>query len=238
MVQIFDMPSFKKIPIASAQQREKLGEHHRRCAPDLLARHSESRRDNRLTLANPFAGDEPRRVQQIVDGHVDDARHLAVGRSERRPRADRGHDGMKTEAADGNVNGRKPAEHADIVKGKGDFLARLAQRRALEGFARLDDTSRQRDLAAVTSEAVAADGQQNVGVAVDRKHEQQSGGMAKARDVEPLGPFAAWTRCQPGVRARAGQVLLECCLEPADDVGKNHGQRALVIAAQLDCGAR
>ena len=87
-----------------------------------------------------------------------------------RPRGGRGDDRVQPETADRNIQRRQRAEDAHVLGRERHFLVRLAQGGALERFARLGDATRQRDLAAMTSQRVGPDRQHDVGVGADREH--------------------------------------------------------------------
>ena len=88
---------------------------------------------------------------------------------------------MKAETGDGNIDRRQCAEHPHALERQRDLLVRFAQRRLLEGFARLDDAARQRHLAAVPAERLRAHRQHDVRAIADRKTQQQARRLPNAR---------------------------------------------------------
>ena len=54
-----------------------------------------------------------------------------------------GDDRMKPKAADRDIERRQRAEHIDTVRRQGNFFICFTQRRLLERFAGLDDSTRQ-----------------------------------------------------------------------------------------------
>src|SRR5437763_13725781 len=145
-----------------AQQGEKLGEHHRRRAPDFLARYGECRNVERDAVALTFEPYECRRIEQLIYGHVEDAGDLAVDGRERWTRRRNRDDGMETKTADWNVERRQRADHTHAVERKRDLFMRIAQRRLLERLTRLEHAARQRHLTAVPPQCFGAHGQDDV----------------------------------------------------------------------------
>ena len=84
-----------------------------------------------------------RRVEQVRDGHFDDAIHFTCLGCHRRANRRESDNRMQHEPADGNVQRRQPTDHSDAGAGETDFLFRLAQRGALDGLAGIDRTTRQ-----------------------------------------------------------------------------------------------
>src|SRR5438093_12889250 len=93
-----------------AQQREKFGEHHRRRAPDFVARYGECRNVERDAVALAVEPNERRGIEQLVYGYVQNAGDLAVDGRERRARRRNRNDGMETKTADRNVERRERAD--------------------------------------------------------------------------------------------------------------------------------
>ena len=84
-----------------------------------------------------------------------------------------------------------------------DLFVRFAQRRLLEGFARLDDAAGKRNLAAVPPERVGANGQDEMSDVVERKEQEQAGGVADAGGVDARRPFARRHRREAALAPRA-----------------------------------
>ena len=104
-----------------------------------------------------------------------------------------------------------------------DFLVRLTQRRLLERFARIDDAARQRDLSAVPAERVRANGQHEMGAAVDRKDQQQARRMANSGGIESVGPLTPRLRGENGLCGCAGEDAAQTIRQTFDDIIKMHG---------------
>ena len=68
-----------------------------------------------------------------------------------------------------------------------DFLMRLSQRSVRVRLARLDHAARQRNLPAVTTERVRPHRQHDVRVTLERKHQEQAGGVPDLRGLQPSG---------------------------------------------------
>ena len=86
-----------------------------------------------------------------------------------------------------DVDGREGAERLDRGDVQADLLVRFAQRRLFDTLARFDHAAGQRDLPAVPLERVGANGEDEVRDIVDRKEQQEAGGMAdgRRRDTRP-----------------------------------------------------
>src|SRR5262245_14972431 len=83
-----------------AEEREELGEHHRRRAPDLGPGDGNAGYLTRHAVARHLAPANCCGVEQCIDVDFQDARHLRVGLMEVGPPGGAGDDGMKAEAAD------------------------------------------------------------------------------------------------------------------------------------------
>lgn len=167
------------------QQYEKLGDHHRRRSPDFDIADAECRRRDRVTVACADGHRKRRRLQQFVDGDINDPCHFAVSRAQRWPRWGSRHNRMETESAYGNVDRRQRAVHVNLVCRQRNFFMCLSESGALEGFAGLDDPAGQRNLSAVSLQCVGALRQNDVRAIANWKNEQQPCGMTHTRRVEP-----------------------------------------------------
>src|SRR3954468_12864705 len=85
------------------QYGKEFSQDHRRGAPDLDPGHMKRRNGERPAVAGPFRFAEKRRVEQLINIDIEDARDLAVGWQERWPCFARRSDRMQAEAADRDV---------------------------------------------------------------------------------------------------------------------------------------
>ena len=146
-------------------------------------------------------------------------------------------DGMKTEPAYGDVEGRQAAEHLRRVGGESDFLVGLTKRGIFDGLARFNHAAGQRHLSAV-AHVLRADREDKVRVLANREQQQQPGRMSHAVGVEPRRPATARARRHPGLRARAREGLLKSAGENGDELGVQQVElQNSVICGQLLRGA-
>src|ERR1035437_1347868 len=81
-----------------AQQGEEFGQHHRRRPPDLViadGADAKERNRDRTLVADAVDRRESRRLEQLIQGDVENPRHLGVRRRPTRTRPDLGADGAE-----------------------------------------------------------------------------------------------------------------------------------------------
>ena len=189
-----------------------------------------------------------RASRKQIDVDLENPRHFAGGRREARPDGRRGDDRVQPEAADRDLERRQRAQrpHRADINGQADLLVRLAKRRLLVRFARVDHAARQRHLAAMPFKRVGAHGQDDMGVGIARtggagraggaggEDQQQASGVADARAVEVGRPFTPRPRCEPLVRRRPRQRPLQCRFNSLYRSLKFHKRRVLALRLQPD----
>ncbi len=179
--------------------------------------------DQRAPVSLALDGHQPLGVREVVNGHLENSHHLAVRRREDGPRPGDGDDRMQAEAAHRNVERRQRSEHAHIVDPQRDFFARLAQRRLLDGFARLDAAAGQRHLTAVSVQRVGAHREHDVRTVDDGEHEQKARRLPEACRVEGRWPAPARPRSEDLLRRSARERGIQRVFELPDEGGEiNH----------------
>jgi hypothetical protein len=119
-------------------------------------------------------------IQEVLNRNLEDRSHFARGWLQRRALVGRREDGMQPEAADRNVQRSEISEYADRVEREGHFLVGFAQRRLVEGLARIDGAARQGHLAPMASKCTGPHGQHDMCALGNGKHKQQAGRIPNA----------------------------------------------------------
>lgn len=208
--------------LSPPQQRQKLGEDHRRRPPNLMAADVEGGDQECAAVPFALARNQTRAIEQVVHRDLEDARDFAVSRSQLgTPTHDRDH-WMETEAADWNIDWRERAENPRVGAREGDFLVGLTQRRLLERLARVHGAARQRDLSAVPAQRVRSNGQHDMRAMVDRKDQQQARRMANPGGIESLRPPTRGLRGKDSLCGGAGKGAAQTIRKTLDDFIKMH----------------
>lgn len=207
------------------EQRRELREHHRRRAPDARAAEIEERHVVLATVAEPAAAPQARRIEEIAERHLEDARDLAIGRPEVGPAIGEADDGVEHEAADRDVHRRQRADDARVARLDSDFLARFAQSGLLDGFVGVERPAGERHLPAVLRERVGPDGQHEVRLGLDRIEQEQAGRAAGVLRVVAGPPVGRpRPRRQPVLGLNAGQGCGERAAQSGFEISEgDHG---------------
>jgi len=206
------------------EEHQELGKHHGRGAPDFEATGSEGGNDDPSAVSFPLDGRQLLLVQEVLDRHFDHGGDFPMSGLEVRPPVDPGDDGVKSKAADGNVERREQAERLRVGSGERHFLLRLAESRLFEGLTGFDGAAWQRDLSAVPPQGLGAECQHDVRAGRDRKNQDEARRMTDASEVESVGPAATGRGRQQGVRCGSRQRATEPLGQPLDDLIKLHGK--------------
>ena len=218
------------------QDREELGEHHRRRTPDFDAFRQKHGKFHGSCFARHRPPFDLRGIHQASQRWFDNSRDFAVRGLEHWLTAGRCDDRMQAKTADGDVNGRENAKAPRLARRQTDFLLGLPKRRFVVGFASLDNAARQRHLAAMSIQGLRPNRENNVWLIVEREEQQQSGCMSNTLDGKPGGPVAPRPRGHQRVSSGAREGAGQRNLEPLQDFSKRHRQNK-AICGQLDFGA-
>jgi hypothetical protein len=204
-----------------SDERQKLGEYHRRRSPYFFASDTECGRDDSAAVSFSCRICHAARRHQVVERHVENAGDFSVCGGERGTRVRETDDGMQTKATDGNVDRRERAGDAHQPPVEGDFFVRLPQRSVRVRFARFDHTAWQRYLSAVTAKRICTDGQHEMRTIVRvRKNQDKSSGVAHVR---ALWPHTSRLWRHQRVRAATRQRFCECRNQIVGKLGKRAG---------------
>lgn len=223
-----------------AEQRQELGKRHRRGAPNLNSLGDEGWCFERAPIVHQRPGAVTGRIQQRLDGDLEDARHFAEGGAQHGTSVDGRHDGMQAEATDGDVEGRKRADRVHGTGVEANFLVRLAERCVFDAFAWFDAAARHGDLAAMPLKGVRANGEHHMGAILEREEQQESSRVAEILGLETLRPIPPRPRGQHVLCGGAGQGGHEGRLDGRNSGVKDQrpGRASAVHRQKIPAGAR
>jgi len=214
-----------RLPVAGIDQRQELGDDHRRRTPEVRPSEIERRDLHRHAASLAKLYPPGRRLGQHAERDLDEALDFSGVGDEGGLLVPGRDDRVEKIPADRNVQRREPPANDDTVRAEADLFRRFAKRGVLHAFPRLGSTPREGHLTAVRGEVRSAHRQEERRLGRHRIDEDEAGGGATRRSAPEKRAGGA----RPGSEARLGRLPRKM-LEPdrrekSGDVRESHRAR-------------